>query len=120
MDSGDSLPNCRSISLTQSAASTPGPPPLVTIASRLPTGRYRDARHLAAENSSTNDRTRTAPARRKAASKTSSLPTMAPLCVCAASLPAGLRPDLSTTTGLAMAAERSALMKWRALEMPSR
>jgi hypothetical protein len=31
----------------------------------------------------------------------------------------GLRPALSTTTGLALAAERSALMKRRALEMPS-
>ena len=75
---------------------------------------------MAAENSSTNERTRTAPARRSAASNTSSLPTMAPLWVCAASLPAGLRPALSTTTGLALAAERSALMKRRALEMPSR
>ena len=44
---------------------------------------------------------------------------MVPLCVWAASLPAGLRPALSTTTGLALAAERSALMKRRALEMPS-
>ena len=54
------------------------------------------------------------------ASNTSSLPTVAALCVCAASLPACLRPTLSTTTGLAMAAERSALMKRRALPMPSR
>ena len=45
---------------------------------------------------------------------------MVPLWVCAASLPAGLRPALSTTTGLALAAERSALMKRRAFEMPSR
>jgi len=75
---------------------------------------------LAAENSSTKERTRTAPARRNAASNTSSLPTMAALCVCAASLPAGLRPALSTTTGLACEAERSALMKRRASAMPSR
>ncbi len=75
---------------------------------------------MAAENSSTNERTRTAPARRSAASNTSSEPTVAALCVCAASLPACLRPALSTTTGLAMAAERSALMKRRALPMPSR
>ena len=74
---------------------------------------------MAAEKSSTKDRTRTAPARRSAASNTSSLPTMVPLCVCAAAFPAGLRPALSTTTGLALAAERSALMKRRALEMPS-
>ena len=105
---------------TQSAASTPGPPPLVTMARRRPTGRYREARHFAAENSSTKERTRTAPARRSAASNTSSLPTMAPLCVCAALLPAGRRPAFNTTTGLALAAERSALMKLRALEMPSR
>jgi hypothetical protein len=75
---------------------------------------------LAAENSSTIERTRTAPARRSAASKTSSLPTIAPQWVCAAALPAGRRPAFSTTTGLAWAAERSALMKLRALEMPSR
>src|SRR5450759_4716059 len=45
---------------------------------------------------------------------------MAPECVRAARLPAGLRPALSTTTGLALAAARSALMKRRALVMPSR
>lgn len=75
---------------------------------------------MAAENSATNERTRTAPARRKAASNTSSLPTMAPEWVRAALLPAVLRPALSTTTGLALAAARSALMKRRELEMPSR
>ena len=74
---------------------------------------------MAAENSSTKERTRTAPARRSTASNTSSLPTMAPEWVCAAALPAGLRPALSTTTGLTLAAARSALVKRRALEMPS-
>ena len=74
---------------------------------------------MEAENSSTKERTRTAPARRRAASNTSSLPTIAPLCVCAARLPAVLRPALSTITGLALAAARSALMKRRALAMPS-
>ena len=63
---------------------------------------------------------RTAPPRRSAASNTSSLPTMAAECVRAATLPACLRPALSTTTGLAMAAARSALMKLRAFLMPSR
>ena len=44
---------------------------------------------------------------------------MAPLCVCAAALPSARRPDFSTTTGLEYAAVRSALMKRRALAMPS-
>jgi len=39
--------------------------------SLLPTGRKREARHCAAENSCVNWRTRTTPARRSAASKTS-------------------------------------------------
>ena len=39
MDGADNLPSFRPISLTQSAASTPGPPPLVTSARRGPTGR---------------------------------------------------------------------------------
>ncbi len=38
-EGADSLPSFRPISLIQSAASTPGPPPLVTSASRGPTGR---------------------------------------------------------------------------------
>ena len=75
---------------------------------------------MAAENKATKERTRTAPARRRAASNTSSLPTMLPECVRAARLPAALRPALSTTTGLTLAAARSALMKRRALLMPSR
>jgi hypothetical protein len=74
---------------------------------------------LAAENSSTKERTRTAPARRSAASNTSSLPTMAPLCVCAAALPSARRPDLQHHHRLGCAAVRSALMKRRALAMPS-
>ena len=90
------------------------------IAKRFPTGRYRDAKHLAAENNSTKDLTRTAPARRKAASKTSSLPTIAPLCVWAARFPAALRPAFNTTTGFARAADLNALINPRAFEMPSR
>ena len=74
---------------------------------------------MAAENSWVNTRTRTAPARRSAASNTSSLPTIEAEWVSAARLPAGLRPDFITTTGLACAAARSALMNRRALWMPS-
>ncbi len=71
------------------------------MASRWPTGRKREARHLAAENSCVNARTRTTPARRSTVSNTSSAPTMAAEWVSAARDPAGLRPAFSTTTGLA-------------------
>jgi hypothetical protein len=74
---------------------------------------------LAAENSCVKARTRTTPARRRAASNTSSEPTMAAEWVSAAWEPAGLRPAFITTTGLIEAAARSALMKRRALRMPS-
>ena len=74
---------------------------------------------MAAENSCVNERTRTTPARRSAASKTSSDPTIEAECVSAAVEPAGWRPAFITTTGLAKAAARSALMKRRASWMPS-
>ena len=71
-------------------------------------------------NSCTTFFTRTAPARLRAASNTSSLPTMAREWVSAALEPPGWRPAFSTNTGLVLAAARSALMKRRALRMPSR
>jgi len=45
---------------------------------------------------------------------------MVPEWVSAAVEPAGMRPALSTMTGLTLAAARNALMKRRALRMPSR
>ena len=74
---------------------------------------------MAAENSCVKARTRTTPARRNAASNTSSEPTMLAEWVSAALEPAGWRPAFITTTGLANAAARSALMKRRASWMPS-
>ena len=120
MLSWPSRPSSRPRSSPRSAASTPGPPPLVMTANLLPTGWYRAARHCTAENNSLNERMRTAPPRRIAASNTASRPTKAPECVMAAWLPPLLRPALRTTTGLLLAAARSALMNWRALGMPSR
>ena len=60
------------------------------------------------------------PPRATRESNTSSLPTMTPLWVCAASLPAGLRPALSTTTGFHWPQSAGRSAKRRALEMPSR
>ena len=60
-------------------------------------------------------RTRTTPARRKAASKASSEPTIAAVCETAALEAAAWRPTLINTTGLIRAAARIALIKLRAL-----
>ena len=63
--------------------------------------------------------TRTTPARRTAASKASSEPTSEAVCDMAALEPAGWRPTLTRITGLMRAAARMALMKLRALRIPS-
>ena len=65
------------------------------MASRLPTGRYRGGEALGCGEKAPQTIARAPhPALRRAASNTSSLPTMAPLWVCAASLPAGFLPRL--------------------------
>ena len=98
---------------------TPGPPPLVSIARREPPTRVPEARVWAAAISWLVVATRTAPARRIAASKTSSRPTLAPVWETTARLPTSLRPDLITMTGLMRAAIRRPLIKERASATPS-
>ena len=66
-------------SSTASAASAPGPPPLDRMASRLPRGSRPLASVSAAAKRCPIFGTRIAPARRRAASKTASLPTSAPV-----------------------------------------
>src|SRR5450830_6563 len=102
-------------STAQSVAITPGPPPLVTIANRLPVGLKPQDRALAAENSWVMVCTRTTPARRTAASKASSEPTKEAVCDIAAFEAAAWRPTLTRITGLILAAARIELIKLRAL-----
>ena len=120
--SGDSLASCTPASTVASAASTPGPPPLVRMASRLPgmpLGRRPVASDSAAANIWLKASTRIAPARLSATSNTASLPTSAPVWLIAAFWPVMWRPTFSTTTGLTEAAARTLLMKARASCTPS-
>ncbi len=114
---GASLPSSR---IKSSTASTPAPPPLVTIRSSLPATGCKLASVSAALNSSSNSSTRTSPARRKAALTAASVPASAPVWVAAAFAAAALRPDLIAITGLARAAERAADMNLRAAGIVSR
>ena len=75
-------------STARSVAITPGPPPLVTMARRLPLGRMWLDSARAAANSCKMVLTRTTPARRTSASNTASDPTSAPVCDCTAFDPA--------------------------------
>ena len=98
---------------------TPGPPPLVTMAKRLPVGSKPQDKALAAANNWLMVCTLTTPARRMAASKASSAPTMEAVCEMAALEAAAWRPTLTKITGLMRAAARMELMKLRASCMPS-
>ncbi|MDO9041199.1 MAG: hypothetical protein Q7U64_02505 [Desulfocapsaceae bacterium] len=92
---------------------------MVTMPKRLPTGRKPADMALAATNIWVMVCTRTTPARRMAASKTSSAPTSDAVWVRAAFDPELWRPTLTRITGLMRAAARMALMKLRGLRMPS-
>ncbi len=107
------------ISTARSAAITPGPPPLVMIASRLPRGRNCVNSALAAAKSWPMLYSRITPARRSAASKTASSPKDEAECDSTARDTSGWRPALISSTGLTRAAPRSALMKRRASRTPS-
>ena len=65
---GDSAASRPPSSISRSVASTPAPPPLVTIASRLPRCGEERASVVAASNNSSTSLTRSMPARRNAAS----------------------------------------------------
>src|SRR5581483_2199748 len=79
-----------------SAASTAGPPALVTIISLGPRVRGCRFNSSAMSNSSATVSTRSTPQRRKAASSTSSAPVIAPVCETAALAAAAVRPALTT------------------------
>lgn len=79
MVSGARQASTTPFSAALSAAITPGPPPLVTIARRPPCGNLLAESTRAAAKSCVYVWTRTLPPRRSAASKTASSPTRAPV-----------------------------------------
>ncbi len=88
----------------------PGPPALVTIATRRPAGAGWVASSLATSNSSLSVSVRITPAWRNSASTvTSEAASSAPVCELVARAPATERPDLTATIGLVRA---SRLAKW--------
>ncbi len=95
-------------SIRASVASTPGPPALVTIASRGPRGRGCLASTSAMSKICEIEPTRSTPTRRNAASSTSSLPAIEPVCDAAAFAAASVRPALITMIGLDSATSRAA------------
>ena len=104
----------------RSAASCPGPPAFVTMPSRRPRRRTPAPSVLAALNSCDRSRIRSTPARRIAASNTSSPPTSEPVWNAMLPRDSSARPAFITTTGLTRAAARNALMKRRASPTLSR
>ncbi|KAF5039240.1 hypothetical protein DSECCO2_546000 [anaerobic digester metagenome] len=100
-------------------ARKPGLPPLVKMASRSPFSGLARASVSTVSNMASMSATRSMPARRKAASYTSSAPSSMPECAAAADAAASDRPALMTSTGLLRASARAADMKRRALSMVS-
>ena len=105
--------------MSASVARTPGPPALVTIDSFRPPGRGCLARISETSNSSLMESTRSTPARRNAASRTSSEPVSEPVCDAAAFAACAVRPGLITMIGLVMATSRAADRNARASPMVS-
>ena len=89
-------------------ASTPGPPALVTMHSRLPLGRGCLASASVMKKISAMELTRSTPTLRKAASITASEPVIEPVCEAAAREAAAVRPDLMTMIGLVSETSRAA------------
>ena len=105
--------------MSASVAMTPGPPALVTIERRGPRGRGCLARMSETWNSSLMESTRRTPARRKAASRTSSEPVREPVCDAAAFAAWAVRPGLMTMIGFDRATSRAADRKALASPMVS-
>ena len=105
--------------MSASVAMTPGPPALVTMDRRRPLGRGCLARISLTSNSSLIESTRSTPARRKAASRTSSEPVSEPVCEAAAFAASTVRPGLMTMIGLVSATSRAADRNARASPMVS-
>ena len=105
--------------MSASVAMTPGPPALVTIERRGPRGLGCLERMSETMNSSLILSTRSTPARRKAASRTSSEPVREPVCEAAAFAASAVRPGLMTMIGFDSATSRAADRKARASPMVS-
>ena len=103
-----------------SAARMPGPPALVTIATRPPLGTGCCASSEATSNSSSSVFVRITPACSNRASTTASLDASAPVCEDAARAPAADRPDLTATIGLIRATRRAIWLNLRGLPKLSR
>ena len=82
-----------------SAAITPGPPELVTMAIRFPSILGTKVNALPRSNISSTLNTRSAPHWRSDASKIASAPPRAPVWDCAARCPDRVRPDFKTING---------------------
>ena len=102
-----------------SVARTPGPPALVTMVSRGPSGRGCLLNTSALLKRSEIESTRKTPLRRNAAARASSPPVSEPVCEAAALAASSVRPGLMTMIGLVRATSRAADIKDRALPMVS-
>ena len=103
-----------------SAAVTPGPPELVSTATRFPFGKGHQARARAHWNISSVVLARSTPAFANAASKAASCPARAPVWLAAARLPLSNRPTFSATMGFFRATREAVSMNFRPSFTPSR
>ena len=117
--SDDSSASAPRLLIRASVARTAGPPALVTIVRFGPFGRGCLARTSARSKTSEIESTRRTPQRRKAASRTSSLPASVPVCEAAALAAASVRPALITMIGLVSATSRAAERNLRASPIDS-
>ena len=117
--SGDNWANAPCFLIKASVASTPGPPALVKMVNLLPLGRGCFANNSVILKRSWMVSTRSTPQRRKAASKTSSLPAKVPVCEAVALAASPVRPPLITIIGLLKATSLAAERKERASPIDS-
>ena len=103
---------CMPNSQTASVAMMPGPPELVTIATRSPFGIGQLANTLAVEKRSLSDISRMTPDCFKSASAARSPPAREPVCEEAAEAPAAERPALSATMGFFLEMRVASLRKF--------
>ena len=82
-----------------SAIMMPGPPALVTMATRFPRGIGWPSRAMAMAKSSWTESARSTPHWERRASVATSAPASAPVWEAAARAPAPVRPDFTTTMG---------------------
>ena len=95
--------------LSASAVTTPHPPAVVRIATRLPRGSGDVAKNAAASKASSTPAARTMPSWRHSPENTSSFDAKAPVWLDAARAPSADAPPLSNTMGLRATASSSAV-----------